>query len=78
MKNNIWSEIRSSFMMDNFIFIDAWLTEDDNEEGKVIAKIDVKKREVIYLDDRAKFDPNAQEIICEELCTVNQLARYRN
>lgn len=62
---NIWSEIRDEFCEvseeGSVITIDAWLTEDDNEEGKVIAK--VSKESVEYIDERAKTDIYAQQVI---------------
>jgi hypothetical protein len=60
---NIWGEIRWDYL-DDIISIDAWLTADDNEEGKVIAEVEANG-EVKYRDDRAKTDDHAQEIITE-------------
>lgn len=45
------------------VSIDAWFTDDDNEEGQVIANIDQKTKQVTYLDNDASYDPYAQEII---------------
>jgi hypothetical protein len=62
---SIWGEIRNDFIDDDGIaHIDAYLTDDDMEEGKVIAEIEADG-EVIYKDDRAKTDAYAQEIIQE-------------
>lgn len=66
-QTNIWGEIRSNFENEGIINIDAWLTEDENEEGNVIAKVNTKTLEVEYLDDRAKTDNYAQEMINEVL-----------
>jgi len=62
-----WGEIRNDFIDDDtgIATIDAWVSEDDNEEGKVIATFDTNTGEVIYKDDRAKTDAYAQEIIQE-------------
>ena len=60
---NIWGEIRWDYL-DDIISIDAWLTDDDMEEGKVIAEIEADG-EVKYRDERAKTDIYAQEIIQE-------------
>ena len=67
-----WSEIRNDFVCEDFnkIYIDAWLTEDDNEEGVVIARIDMDTKNIEYFDDDAKTDDYAQEIIKE---TINEL-----
>ena len=67
MTNNIWSEIRSNFEDESIVYIDAWMTPDDNEEGTVIAKVNVLTGNVQYIDDRAKTDAYAQEIIKEVL-----------
>ena len=64
---SIWGEIRNDFEDGNIVHIDAWLTADDNEEGKVIAKVNVRTKEVEYLDDRARTDSYAQEMIQEYL-----------
>jgi len=68
---NIWSEIRNDFEdeEEGKVYIDAYLTPDDNEEGKVIAKVNTSTKEVEYLDDRARTDAYAQEMINE---TLNQ------
>jgi hypothetical protein len=60
---NIWSEIRTDFEDNGFIHIDAWESANDNEEGKVIAKVSISTGEVIYIDKRALTDPLAQESI---------------
>ena len=65
---NIWSEIRNDFIDDDgIVHIDAWLTDDDMEDGRVIARVNTNTKEVIYLDNRAKTDKYAQEMIQEIL-----------
>lgn len=64
---NIWGEIRNDYDEDGLIFIDAWETADDNEEGVVIAKVNPKTGDIEYLDTRAKTDQNAQEVIMDTL-----------
>ena len=62
--NRIWSELRADYEEDGFLFIDAWKTDNDFEEGKTIAKIDLNNQlKVTYLDERAKTDKIAQEFI---------------
>lgn len=61
--NANWSEIHTDFEDNGFIHVDAYTTADDNEEGKVIAKISVTTGDVIYLDARARTDLFAQESI---------------
>lgn len=61
---SIWREIRNSYTDDNGVtHIDAWTTDDDMEEGKVIAYI--VNGDIYYKDDRAMDDEYAQEIIKE-------------
>lgn len=64
-----WSEIRINFYdeEEQKWFVDAWQTDDDNEEGAVIAKIDLSTKTVEYLDEDAKTDAYAQEEIKEFL-----------
>ena len=60
-----WAEIRSDYVdEENMIqYVDAWLTLDGDEEGKVIAKINLITKEVEYLDSDARYDEYAQEAI---------------
>lgn len=64
-----WAEIRSDYYDDEEEkqYIDAWLTDDNNEDGKVIAKINLATKEVEYLDSDARYDEYAQEVISEVL-----------
>lgn len=54
-----WAEIRNDYVENDKIFIDAWLTDADDEEGSVIAKIDSKTKEIDYLGVDAKTDEYA-------------------
>lgn len=64
-----WSEIRIDFFdeEEKKWSVDAWETDDDNEEGSVIAKIDLYTGTVEYLDADAKTDAYVQEEIREFL-----------
>lgn len=64
-----WAEIRNDFVCEDShkVYIDAWLTEDDSEEGAVIARIDMDTKNIEYFDDDAKTDSYAQEIIKEAI-----------
>ena len=64
-----WAEIRNDYCdeEEEKVYIDAWKTCNDNEEGKVIAKIDYKTKEIQYLNEAAKTDDYAQEVIIETL-----------
>jgi hypothetical protein len=68
-----YSEIRNDFYDDteNKVYIDARFTEDDNEEGTVIAKVNYKTKEIEYLDKDAMTDKCAQEIINETLKEID-------
>ncbi len=61
----MWREIRRNFYNEEEgkVYIDAWETDRDGEEGKVIAKIDVKTKNIEYLNQGAMTDAYAQEII---------------
>lgn len=68
-----YGEIRNDFYdgEEQKVYIDAWFTEDDNEEGVVIAKVNYKTKEIEYLDNDAKTDSYAQEIINETLSDID-------
>lgn len=66
-KERIWGEIRIDFFdeVEQVYTVDAWETDDDNEEGKVIAKIYPATCYVEYLDPRAENDEYVREAIRE-------------
>ena len=68
-----WAEIRNDYCdeSEGKVYIDAWFTDDDNEDGEVIAKIDCRTKEVEYLDEIAKTDLYAQEVINETLKDID-------
>jgi hypothetical protein len=68
-----YAEIRNDFYDDkeHKVYIDAWFTEDDSEEGVVIAKVNYRTKEVEYLDNDARTDEYAQEIIKETLKEID-------
>lgn len=74
-----WAEIRNNFCNeeDGKVFVDAWETDADDEEGTVIAKVDYKTKEIEYLDDDAENDEYAQEIIKEILDSIDN-GNYQN
>lgn len=73
MNGSIWSEIRCNFYdeEEHVWIVDAWLTEDYNEPGDVIAKINASGK-VTYLDERAEKDPYVQEIIAEKIKSIKE------
>lgn len=66
-----WEEIRNNYSDDEYVYIDAWETDDDNEEGKVIAVINIQTKEVAYIVNSARGDDYAQEIINEALSDID-------
>ena len=68
-----WAEIRNDYCdeEEEKVYIDAWKTCNGNEEGKVIAKVNYKTKEVEYLDNDARTDAYAQEIINETLKQID-------
>ena len=88
-RDNYWSSIKNDyketeevfqFFIDGdimqMIYIDAWKTDDDNEEGKTVAKV-IKTKSgdvcVVYQDYIAKQDKHAQEIIQESIAELRGL-----
>ncbi len=60
---SIWKEIRISYFLNKIRYVDGYLTEDPDEEGKTIATVNMTTGEVEYKDERAKEDSLAQEQI---------------
>lgn len=78
----IWKEIRNDYIetedslseheqdAEAIVCIDAWKTNDDNEEGEVIAKVVLCKCGsviVVYINNAARTDEYAQEVINETI-----------
>ena len=68
-----WKEIRNDYCdkEEGKVYIDAWKTSNGNEEGKVIAKVDYKTKEIEYLNNAARTDGHAQEIIKKVLDSID-------
>ncbi len=60
-----YSEVRIDYYddIDGVWTVDAWKTDDDNEEGEVVATINPATREVTYLNPAAKHDALVREEI---------------
>ena len=84
-KKSYWADIESAYdelegveSKDDkvkCICIDAWRTDDINETGCVIAKVFLTKTGdsgVIYIDNLARSDPKAQEVIQEVLRKIKE------
>jgi N-methylhydantoinase B/oxoprolinase/acetone carboxylase alpha subunit len=69
---NIWAEIKADHRDEEtgITYVDAWITGNDDEEGKVIATID-DYGNATYVDERAKSDKYAQEVIQEARARVD-------
>ena len=74
---SIWKEIRNLHVDEETMktYIDAYLTDDDWEEGRVIAKVDMQGG-VEYIDKRAMTDEYAQEIINSTRFDILALLAY--
>lgn len=59
-----WKEIKSTYRGNGIIRpVDGYLTDNDMEEGSVIANFNIKDKTVTYLDEDARTDLYAQEVI---------------
>jgi allantoicase len=65
-----YSELRNDFVDDGKVHIDGWETEDDNEEGKVLAIVDLETQRVEFRDEEAQQTAQVHEFIKE---TINQI-----
>lgn len=75
MSKSLWAEIKNDYTDESkedgilkATYIDAWKTGDDDEEGKVIAKVILTEGYeiiVVYIDNCARYDEVAQEKISE-------------
>ena len=68
----MYAEVRNDYYdsEEGKVFIDAWETDDGDEEGSVVAKVDVATKGVEYLDPAARTDPYAQELITDALRAI--------
>lgn len=64
----IIKEVRIDFVDDdNLQHVDCWFTEDDNEEGRTVAVVDLDSDKVIFFDNRFRADEKVKEAIQEIL-----------
>lgn len=71
---SFWSEIRNSYVDDeNICHIDAWESSNDNEEGSIIAYVDMNTAKVIYINPLAIKDNYAQSIINETIANAKKI-----
>lgn len=63
-----WTELRDDHEDEGILHIDGWLTEDDDDEnGKTIVKIDTSTGKVLFVDQDARKDWLANEVIRQNL-----------
>ena len=67
-----WKEVKCLFFnaREEKYMVDAWETDNDNEKGTRIAKIDFADGTVEYIDEDAKTDEYAQKVIKEVLVSI--------
>lgn len=68
-----YGEVRNDYYDEDErkVYIDAWETYDDDEEGVVIATVNYKTKEVEYFDEDARTDEYVQEVIAETLKSID-------
>ena len=73
-----YGEIRIDYIDDEDMFwrVDAWMTDDDNEEGTVIAYIDNLTGRVLYTDPLARISEYAQDEIKAKVTEIKNENRY--
>lgn len=72
-----WSEIRNNYVDDdNICYIDAWMTCDDNEEGTVVAYVDMNTAKVIFRNPLAIHDTMVREAIAEVVDIVKKKKKF--
>lgn len=59
-----WANVQKHYVEEeDTIYIVGWRTEDKNEKGKILARINVSKKELEYFDPNADLDGFAQAMI---------------
>jgi len=67
-----YSEVKSDHTDEdeNVTYIDAFLTQDDEEPGKVIAKVCRDTGKVFFMDNDQRWNPQIKEAIVEILTEI--------
>ena len=74
-ENKLISEIRTDYIDDdNLQHIDCWFTDNDNEEGKTIAVVDLDTNKVIFFDNRYRLNQEIK-IAINEVLNNNKVAK---
>lgn len=69
METTTYAEVKTDHTDEdeNVTYIDAFLTDDENEEGKVIAKVCRDTGKVFFMDNDQRWNPQISEAIVEIL-----------
>ena len=60
------TEIRTDYIDDqNLQHIDCWFTDDNSEEGRTVAVLDLDTQKVIFFDNRFRASKKIQKVISE-------------
>jgi hypothetical protein len=70
-----YAEVRSNYEDDEYVYIDAWKTDKDNEEGKVVARVHIDTGKVQYLNEKDKYDTRVNEEIKQVLADLSNNRR---
>lgn len=58
------ADIRTDYVDDqNLQHIDCWFTEDDNEQGKTVAVVDLDTKKIIFFDNGYRLNEKVKEAI---------------
>lgn len=68
-----YSQVCCSYLQEGFWCVDAWRTDDQNEEGHVVAVINDKTADIFYIEPEARFSPKAQETINAKVAELNKI-----
>lgn len=73
-----WTEIITRFTdeSEGILYVDGYMTDDQDEEGTVIAKININTYEVIYVDVDAQTDTYVQQEIEDAIERLKQRNNY--
>ena len=70
---DIWTEVRCTYNNEEgFWCVDAYMTEDDDEQGQVVAVIDEKTGNVYYINAMARCSKMAQEVINDKISEIRK------
>jgi hypothetical protein len=67
-----FSELRTDYVEDNLRYIDGYLSEDDNEEGFVVATVCMKTGTINFHREEYQYSSQVIEAITECLEMVGQ------